>query len=173
MVLKHSKLYDARDDPRKYHYEQKRFSDSVLPPPQNLTQQYKSPDIESITSASTAGTVPITNSNIYPSFNTTMISPVSQQQSAVISPYSQQQQALATTQPYLSNDIDFNSCEFLYDSALFGQIIFDTSFNETNNNKYFTQQDNVNNYVATLPASNLYLNTTTQQQPPPYRHQSL
>jgi hypothetical protein len=74
----------------------------------------------------------------------------------------QQQQQF--NQPYLSNDIDFNSCEFLYDSALFGQIIFDTTFTNSNS-KYLGNPESLN-YVTDLPASSLLLNQQSYNNPP-------
>ncbi|KAG1077018.1 hypothetical protein G6F42_025128 [Rhizopus arrhizus] len=102
-------------------------------------QQLNSPDVDSLASISTVETsnIPTTSASLsYPSYvsNTNImpirLQPQSQPQSLPQS-QPQQQQPLGGYQllpgSMNNSDIDFNSCEFLYDSALFGQIIFDTS----------------------------------------------
>lgn len=128
LVTTHSKLYDVREEP-----------------PRLNMQQYKSPDIESITSSSTVNTTPITSTTTY------------QPQPSFIPPTSMPTYTQQPLTNNLSNDIDFNSCEFLYDSALFGQIIFDT-----NNNKYLP--DNSLNFVPSVPSSSLLFNSQPYQQ---------
>ena len=115
------------------------------PQPQSQPQtqhQLSSPDIDSLAPISTVETsnIPQTSSSMpYSSFvpNNNLMPIQPQQHPLPLPPPSssaqqqqQQQQQVGGYQVQGSmnnNDIYFNSCEFLYDSALFGQIIFDTS----------------------------------------------
>lgn len=129
LLSAHSRLYETTQPLPKnntYMYDQQnRMNNNILPPNQ---QPNKSPDMNS------ANLIPASS---YPAFvvnnnnhtNNNLISPVQQDQL-------QQQQQLPLNTQTISNDIDFNSCEFLYDSALFGQIIFDNANSSINNNKY-------------------------------------
>ncbi|GAN11473.1 conserved hypothetical protein [Mucor ambiguus] len=121
-----------------YHPLQSSASIQQQPQPQQQQQQQSqhqlsSPDVDSLASISTVeANIPPTSSSMpyssYVSNNNLMPiqpQPQSQEQSQQQQPmggYQQLQQGSIN-----NNDIDFNSCEFLYDSALFGQIIFDTS----------------------------------------------
>lgn len=77
----------------------------------------------------------------------------------------QQQQQSQLTQIMNNENIDFNSCEFLYDSALFGQIIFDTT-NQKDPNELCninSQQSMQQDYSSImLNTNNAPLNTVPQ-----------
>ncbi|KAL7318297.1 hypothetical protein PS15m_004533 [Mucor circinelloides] len=112
---------------------------------QQQQQQLNSPDVGSLASISTVETsnIPTTSASLsYPSYvSNTNLMPIRLQPQPQPQPQPQsqhqpqeqpqQQQSSGGYQlipgSMNNSDIDFNSCEFLYDSALFGQIIFDTS----------------------------------------------
>lgn len=79
----------------------------------------KSPDIDSITTVSTSDPLVVA-----PTFT----------------PFALNNNSLVSSMPQVNNDIDFNSCEFLYDSALFGQIIFDNNNSKYLNDLMYQQQ---------------------------------
>jgi hypothetical protein len=176
MLAAHSRLYDVQEQEEYSSYNasnrlpalNNHASSSETKPPQN-----NSPDIDSLASIATPepSTIPTTTSSAaslsYTSFvpnNNSTVIPMQQQQTQ---PQSQQQNILPNTynQEQIgmgNNDIDFNSCEFLYDSALFGQIIFDST---SNNNKLGSNND-INywtpQYSMLTPSSNT---ATTMYQP--------
>ncbi|CEP15564.1 hypothetical protein [Parasitella parasitica] len=113
-----------------------------LQPPAQLAQQH--PQLQhklnnthvgplvSVSTVEPSNIPPASPSLSYPTFaSSNNIMPIQQQQQVQTQPpqiggYQVQQGSMN------NSDIDFNSCEFLYDSALFGQIIFDTSKTEMN-----------------------------------------
>ncbi|KAG2230456.1 hypothetical protein INT48_008791 [Thamnidium elegans] len=120
MLSAHSRLYDIQEQ-QEFPYESKRFIQN-------------SPDIDSLTSISTVETsLPITSTAPYPFNNVMPVQANMSIQQPILPPYQVQQQQQA-------QDIDFNSCEFLYDSALFGQIIFDST--KSNNSDTLAPQQN-------------------------------
>lgn len=158
MLSTHSRLYDVQEQEGYSSYD----SSNRLSPPKNNSSsneamshaqpqlpQNNSPDIDSLTSIATPehSNPPITSSVAlsYPSFpirNSNTVIPIQQQQSQPRTQLLLPQNIMPTSynqeQGMNNNDIDFNSCEFLYDSALFGQIIFDST---DNNNKNSTNND--------------------------------
>ncbi|OBZ91795.1 hypothetical protein A0J61_00127 [Choanephora cucurbitarum] len=97
MSVRHSKSSSVSQSPDTYH-----------PPQHSSSQLYPSP-------SSSSSYIPSRNSNLNPTIPQT---------NTASSPLST---SVALQQQGISNQTDFNSCEFLYDSALFGQIIFDSS----------------------------------------------
>lgn len=94
----------------------------------------------------------------------------------------QQQQQEQPQQQGMNNDnidnVDFNSCEFLYDSALFGQIIFDTTKHSTNEfynlSSQQPQQQDYTALVLNVTAAPLSISNPPQQmyqQQQPYQAQ--
>jgi hypothetical protein len=177
-------------------YEEKRIS--------NATQSISSPDIDSLasitttetslppppppllTSATSSSYVPFNNSNN--NNNNMMATTMQEQQQQIVPPMPPQQQNIlppTTSAPYQdqqqqqgmsNNDIDFNSCEFLYDSALFGQIIFDTTGKGELN--YLPPQQQQPNYSIMLNTSTIGMNNggaggSNYQQQPVYPQQSV
>jgi hypothetical protein len=175
MLAAHSKLYDVQDQEEYSSYD---ASNRLLPPNNNTNlsekkpqPQNNSPDLDSL--ASIASPEPNTSSASlsYPSFvpnSSNTIIPMQQQQQQSqpqpaqnIMPNSYNQEHVGMN----NNDIDFNSCEFLYDSALFGQIIFDSTNNNdktgsSNDINYWTPQYSILTSMA--PTNNT---TATMYQP--------
>lgn len=156
MLKAHSKLYDVRDqekNKRQNEYTNNQFT--------QLRNTNSSPEIMS-SSASTEGTMLFsqtassTTSEV--PFPTTFMS--------------NDMQAYAYNQPQSldmsNNGIDFDSSDFLYDSALFGQMILDTSRPAQATNNLFGYYSSAHT-SSTAPhpvAASLY-----QQSPYPFSHQ--
>ena len=117
MLSAHSRLYDVQEHQEAANRMSVRHSksssvsqspDTYHPPQHSSSQLYPSP-------SSSSSYIPSRNSNLNPTIPQT---------NTASSPLST---SVALQQQGISNQTDFNSCEFLYDSALFGQIIFDSS----------------------------------------------
>lgn len=145
MLAAHSRLYDVQEQ-HNYAYEKKRF---------NAIQS--SPDVDSLASMSTVETPhPSSSTSVaYPYIDNAMaMQPMSMQQ-PLLQPYQQiqqqhqrqqqhnnqqEQQQQQLQQQHQGGNIDFNSCEYLYDSALFGQIIFDSAKINNSDMNYLPSQ---------------------------------
>lgn len=134
MLATHSRLYDVREQ-HDYAYDKKRFN--------NIQE---SPDAGSLGSMSTVET---------PHPSTTV---------ALAYPYMENTipMNMPMLPPYPRQDVnvDFNSCEYLYDSALFGQMVFDSSKVNNSDMNYLPQQEqysamlNEANYQPSYPDKN-------------------
>lgn len=141
LLSAHIRLYDGAQQEQQlkgstYTYNQNKRIDDVLPPsqePDNIQQQQYKITNTMLPISSTENRSEFIRPSTYSSF-TSSDSNNSANDNLMAAMHAQQQhlQSTLTPQQVIRNDIDFNSCEFLYDSAMFGQIIFDNTSNNTN-----------------------------------------
>ncbi|KAG0995975.1 hypothetical protein G6F28_004286 [Rhizopus arrhizus] len=154
MLSTHSRLYEGQDQDLKYKQKEREFTDgnnnlqnSPVTEPVILPPSIPSPMIT--TSAPSSGLPYSFVSNSIP-------------------PYTYNQQLLGVN----GNEINFNSCEFLNDSALFGQMILDTSKPPqvtSNMLSYYppmTTSTNTSPYPVVTPIYQPFSSFSFQQQPP-------
>ncbi|EIE82732.1 hypothetical protein RO3G_07437 [Rhizopus delemar RA 99-880] len=154
MLSTHSRLYEGQDQDLKYKQKEREFTDgnnnlqnSPVTEPVILPPSIPSPMIT--TSAPSSGLPYSFVSNSIP-------------------PYTYNQQLLGVN----GNEINFNSCEFLNDPALFGQMILDTSKPPqvtSNMLSYYppmTTNTNTSSYPDVTPIYQPFSSFSFQQQPP-------
>ena len=119
LLLTHSRLYDTQ-------YRQDYYTEPTVPSvsavsPSSQASTQNAPVAETLTSINNAILAAITEPEAAEPPFALVKDPVAQQHSAL--PLLQESFPFTTS----SGEIDFNSSEFLYDSALFGQIMFDVA----------------------------------------------
>lgn len=130
MLAAHSRLYDVQEQ-QAYQEAKKTSSGSCSANNRSMSQSNLTASPQVSESVASVASVSTTDTNVpisHPYFQANIVAQ-SQAQHHPQSTGTVFSDPFSANAPHagMNSDIDFNSCEFLYDSALFGQIIFDNS----------------------------------------------
>ncbi len=170
LLATHSRLYDVQAQ-QQYPYISNRINhaDTMTSTPMNESNTLNNLSYSTLPHNSNSNTMMTTMGQMQPP--QPVLIPQTNQFQQPLNHHQQsnpQQQDRQLQQQFIDSTIDFNSCEFLYDSALFSQMIFD-NYTQPSDIKYLPSH--YDRYSMALNTSSAVNSNYQQQQAYPLSHQ--